>query len=154
MAQAQLPASVPVPVMVKPLDKFKIGMNLSMFKISFRQYGRRLNFYPALIASESIRDTHIFNHQDISSFKKPIPSADNLEIFYQVALIIHRDKKAKKFTGATTFADQIAGDEDGSEEFIVCYTRVIDILSHPSAEYRRANRRHGQPRTKDHRTHP
>ena len=95
MAQAQLPASVPVPVMVKPLDKFKIGMNLSMFKISFRQYGRRLNFYPALIASESIRDTHIFNHQDISSFKKPIPSADNLEIFYQVALIIHRDKRAK-----------------------------------------------------------
>ena len=42
MDQAQPPATTQVPVMVKPLDKFKIGMNLSMFKISFHQYGRRV----------------------------------------------------------------------------------------------------------------
>ena len=129
MDQMQPPATTQVPVMVKPLDKFKIGMNLSMFKISFHQYGRRLNFYQALIAAESIRDTHILNRQDLSNFKKQIPSADDLGIFNQVALIIHRHRKAKKFTGATVFADQNAGDDAGSEEeFIAHYTRVIDIL--------------------------
>ncbi len=34
-----------------------------------------------------------------------IPSADDLLIFYQIALIVHSDKKAKKLTGTTVFAD-------------------------------------------------
>jgi hypothetical protein len=128
MAQAQAPASIQVPVMVKPLGKFKTGMNLTIFKVSFHQYCQRIQIGLAASTAVSLRDVHILNYKDISNFDMEIPSADDLAIFYQTALIVHRDKKAKKLTGATIFADDKQGRDGGDDDFNARNARVIDIL--------------------------
>ncbi len=51
----------------------------------------------------SLRDVDFFNYKEISNFDMEIPSADDLAVFYQTALIVHRDKKAKKLTSGILY---------------------------------------------------
>lgn len=128
-AQAQALAPVQIPVMVKPLGKFKTGMNLSTFKIAFHQYCRRLHIELAESTAVLLRDNHIFNKTSLSDSRLVIPSANDMEIFFQIALIVHRDRNATKITGATVFADDEQEQDDGGDAALQGhFARVIDIL--------------------------
>ena len=129
-AQAQAPAPVQVSVMVKPLGKYKTGMNLTTYKVGFHQYCGRLHIELAESTAVLLRDNHSFNQTGLSDSRLVIPSANDMESFLQIALIVHRDKKkATKIMGATVFADdQREQDDGGDAAFQARFARTIDIL--------------------------